>query len=237
MERTDLPRESNDYNGEDYDERPQDDVGRGPPTFQESASSCGYGGKQRLTRTHPRYYTSRMPEPVAWIAASVLAASFAWAAAAKVFRWAPWRAALGAYRLPRTIELPVALAVPLAEAGVAVMVLAGPADAGASSALFLLACFTLAVLRARAARGDRLPCGCFGDLKDRDYRVMVLRNALLVVLCGAVLLGGIKEGLVSAVEPPAGADALPGVLVAVGVGVALWTVRQVAASLGRGRQP
>ena len=77
-----------------------------------------------------------------------------------------------------------------------------------------------------------VPCGCFGDTKARDYRVMITRNILLGVLAGALLLLG--EGG-QATRSVGAADILPAALACVGVIACLAVLRSVSASLDRGR--
>ena len=184
-----------------------------------------------------RHYNFLVPDPVVWIAALLLAGSFGWAAIAKVLRWPSWRAALPAYRLPRRFEVPVALALPLAEGLIAVLLLVGSAELGGMISLFFLATFALAVFRAHSFQGDRLPCGCFGELKERDYRVMLARNAVLAALAALTVVGGSDEGVIFSVERPTTAEAVPGALVAAGVCLALWVARQASVSMHRREQP
>lgn len=162
-----------------------------------------------------------------------LALAFAWAAVVKVVRFAAWREALDGYGLPPPVKSAASVLVPTAELAVAGTLLFGSARVGAAMTIFLLSAFSLAVLRARMLEGDQVPCGCFGDTKARDYRVMITRNVLLGVLAATVLLLG--AGGESAARPTAGAEILPAVLAFVGVVACLAVVRSVSASLDRGR--
>jgi uncharacterized membrane protein YphA (DoxX/SURF4 family) len=114
------------------------------------------------------------------LAAEVLAVVFAWAALAKLVRFSRWRAALSEYRLPLAGAL--AVAVPVAEAGVGVLALTGNVVPAAAVALAFLLAGTLAILRARRLHGDRLACGCFGGGRRRDYRLLVARNVALAIV-------------------------------------------------------
>lgn len=151
-----------------------------------------------------------------------LAAAFAWAAVAKVVRFAAWREALAGYRLPDVAEVAARPLVPLVEAVTAALLLAGggASRAGAALALALTAAFSLAVLRARRLQGDRLPCGCFGGSGRRDYRLMLVRNA---TLGGAAALALLLPAVAS-VEPaaPDPSQVLPAALAAAGVGLVAW---------------
>lgn len=174
-----------------------------------------------------------MLEALMSVAAVALALAFAWAAVIKIARFSAWREALGGYGLPPPVESAASGAVPAAELAVAGTLLFGSARVGAALTIFLLSAFSLAVLRARMLEGDQVPCGCFGDTKARDYRVMITRNVLLGVLAAAVLLLGARGG--PATWPAAGAEILPGALAFIGVIACLAVVRSVSASLDRGR--
>jgi methylamine utilization protein MauE len=173
-----------------------------------------------------------MPDPAVRIIAALLAATFAWAALAKVLRWSRWRTALTGYELPPALRVVAAAAVPLAEAGVASLLLAGLTRSGAAATVALLASFSGALLYARERRGDRLPCGCFGRATDRDYRVLLLRNAALGLLAAALLAAGRDVSPARGWSAPSGDELLPAVLVAAGVVLVAWTLWQVATSFG-----
>lgn len=166
-------------------------------------------------------------------AALLLAAAFAWAVLAKAARPGAWRDALPGYRLPvRTTRLTL-FAVPLAEAGAAVLLLSGDdvSKAGAALSVALLAGFSIAVLRARRLQGDRLPCGCFGGAGRRDYRIMLVRNAFLGGLAAAVLV--VPDAWTFEIGSPGVSQLLPAALAALGVALVVWLV--VAATRGAGR--
>jgi hypothetical protein len=176
-----------------------------------------------------------MPDPALRVVAVVLAATFAWAAIAKIVRWSRWTTALAGYGLrpaPGRVAAPL---VPLAEGAVAGLVVAGLARAGAALAVGLLAAFSGALLYARERRGDRLPCGCFGGAGDRDYRSLLWRNAGLGVLAAAVLVAPHDVVLTEGFSIPSAGELVPAALIVAGVGVGAWTVWQVGSSFGRGR--
>ncbi len=152
------------------------------------------------------------------VAPLLLAAALGWAALAKASRPGAWRAALPVYRIPAALTGPVALLVPLAEAGAAaLLVLGGDATkAGAALSVALLAAFSLAVLRAQRLQGDRLPCGCFGGRDSRDYRLMLVRNAGLGLVAAVVLL--VPDVDLDLSRP----DVVPAVLAALGVTLIVW---------------
>lgn len=168
-----------------------------------------------------------MPAPLLWIIQIALAVVFAWAATAKLAQWKSWRSSLAAYGVRGRLAAVVAVAVPAAEAGIIALVLTGAGRVAMASVLVLVALFSLGVLRARAHRGDRLPCGCFGKTEARDYRVMLVRNALLAAMAGTVLVGSDANTALSAAEVPRAPDVLPAFLVAAGLVLAVWMLRHV----------
>jgi hypothetical protein len=174
-----------------------------------------------------------MPPALIWTAAALLVATFLWAATAKAVGFRAWKRALALYRVPQGIQPLVAPAVPAVELACAAAILFLSIKAGAALALFLVAVFCAAILRARSAAGDTLPCGCFGGDEERDYRAMLLRNGLLGAACGVVLIGSQEGALVTSVEAPSGSEILPLVLVGAGVAVASWMVRQAMGSMHR----
>jgi hypothetical protein len=132
-----------------------------------------------------------MRELVAACAAAALALAFGWAAIAKALYWVSWRDALRTYALPRAVYSGAVLGVPLIELALVAMMLSGEVVVGATLTVFLLASFSLAVVRAQIRNGSaRLPCGCFGRAKSRDYRFLLIRNTFLGVLASIILLSG-----------------------------------------------
>jgi hypothetical protein len=164
---------------------------------------------------------------VAGIASFVLAAVFAWAAATKLLRVGAWRDALRGYGLGARAESVALGATPAAEALTALLLAAGRTRLGGALSLLLVSTFSLAILRARARSGGKLPCGCFGGTGLSDHRVLLARNALLATLAAVVLLGG------RSLARPAGIAPLPVALALVGVGLAAWVLVGAAAPLRR----
>jgi len=109
-----------------------------------------------------------------------------------------FRATLRGFRVvPRRLEWPVASAVLGAEAAVVLLVVARPSAAvGLAVAVALLVAFAAGMARV-VARGDRVPCGCFGRSSAPISRAHVGRNALLAAASAA----GLVAGLTSAAEP------------------------------------
>jgi hypothetical protein len=165
------------------------------------------------------------------LASYVLALTFAWAAVAKAVHPAAWSRSLSGYGFSGPLARAIAVGVPIVELGVATLLVAGARAIGAALALALLATFSFAIVRATRERGSRLPCGCFGDTKERDFRLMLLRNALLAAL-GAVILVGqrYRPALLQS-----SVDGVPFVLTIAGAAVICWTLWQVFSSL-RGRR-
>lgn len=169
-----------------------------------------------------------MVDIVTRLGAACLAVTFAWAAGYKIVRFARWRSALEPYGLPRPLRSISAVSVPLAEGSVVALLLTGNVRAGAALAVGLLGLFSAALLRARALQGDRLPCGCFGRTQERDYRVLLLRNALLTLTCAIVLL--FAAGADASVDVGAG-DLAPVTLVVAGIGLIGWMATQAATAM------
>ena len=168
-----------------------------------------------------------MPDSLLLVLELTLALTFAWAVAAKLVHWSTWTSSLSAYGISDGLTLLVALLVPLAESIVAVLILFGPIRVGLAATLLLVSTFSLGILRARARRGDRLPCGCFGQTEARDYRVLLVRNAFLGALAGVALTTGVSEPIASLAELPSSTEILPAVLVAGGVVLASWLGWQI----------
>jgi hypothetical protein len=177
-----------------------------------------------------------MSSALTWLAAFALIAVFTWAAVAKLVRYTAWNRALAAYGFDGGTRQLAAPLVPAAEIATAAVLAFAAVRVGAALSLALLGGFSLAVLRARARRGNRLPCGCFGRTKARDYRLMLLRNGLLAALAAVVLLSSETEGLLSGMEVPPAGEILPAMLAAIGVGIAgavLWQANRALSSATR----
>lgn len=170
-------------------------------------------------------------------AALLLAGVFAGAGTAKLRRRAATARTFRALRLPAPGAL--AVAVPAAELGTAVLLVVAPV-AGGVAALVALAAFT-AVLVAALRRGDTVACGCFGSAgTDAVSAAELVRNALLAVAAAAALTAG------PGVIPPAGAvpqlpavplPALPAVVLVSTAGVlglVVIALVRVRVQLGRG---
>jgi uncharacterized membrane protein YphA (DoxX/SURF4 family) len=98
----------------------------------------------------------------ATVAARVgLAAVFAVAGRAKLSDLRRTRADVARVGVPRRAVPAVATALPVVELAAAAVLLAGPLVAAAVLAVALMLVFD-GVLAARALRGDRAGCGCFG---------------------------------------------------------------------------
>ena len=162
----------------------------------------------------------------------MLALAFSWAGIAKLSRFERWRSVLAGYGLADKTVPAAAILVPLAELAVAFVTIAASVQAGALGAAILLALFSVAILRARAVKGDRLPCGCFGGSAERHYSTMMMRNLGLGALAAIALLGeGTSGPVLSAL--PSRTDLLPAVLVLLGLALVLWVASQTSRSLQR----
>jgi hypothetical protein len=155
------------------------------------------------------------------LAAFVLAACFTWAGLAKIARPRRWRDSLRAYGSPPLARVATP-AVPAVELAAAVLLVASP-RAGAAAAAILLVVFTGAMLRAREVAGDRLPCACFGDTRERDWRALTARNVSLLAAAAVTFTAG----------HPLGAHAIPALLAAAGLALAAWTALATMAAFRR----
>ena len=171
-----------------------------------------------------------MPETIARIASLLLAGAFAWAALAKLSGFGAWRNVLAGYGIPERLRPSVSVAVPLGELVIAFVTVLVAAQIGALLSLMALAGFSLAILRARSLQGDRLPCGCFGGADVRSYKTMMLRNVLLALLAGTVLLGDVTASRPSL---PGAGESIPAVLTIVGAALIVWVAWQTSVSLRR----
>jgi hypothetical protein len=74
-------------------------------------------------------------------------------------------------------------------------------------------------------------CGCFGTSTARDYRILLLRNALLAGGASIAALAGVDSPRISVPDLPRAGDALPAALALVGVVVAAWMLTSSLRSL------
>jgi len=169
--------------------------------------------------------------PVAGLAAAVLGAAFAWSAGAKLARPASWRRVLGAHGLPRWMERTERVGVPVAEVAIVGLVVMGMHRTAGIAALVILAAFSAAILRARRRFGDVVACGCFGTSVARDYRILLLRNALLAGGASIAALGGVDAPRINVPGLPTASDALPAALAVTGIAVAAWMLASSLRSL------
>ena len=160
-----------------------------------------------------------------------LALVFLWAAASKLLDRGAWRAALSGYRLPRRVAAVATGAVPIFEACVAGLFFFGWTRVGAAVTLGLVAVFSLTIMQAQAASGGRLPCGCFGSHKERDFRTLLARNTVLAVGAGVLLVYG--RDVPGYPSVPSEGAWLPAALVAAGVALIAWLYLSVRAGFRR----
>jgi len=169
------------------------------------------------------------------VASIALAAMFAFAALMKILRPAAWRTSLEQYSLG-SMRRPVAVAVPVAELAVAVLVAVGLPVEASILALVLLAGFSFALLRARRLHGNTVACGCFGRTRARDYRLLLARNAAIAFVATASLAapGGLWRG--GSLHAPHGVELLPALLSLGGVILVAALGREVLRILRAGRR-
>ena len=162
-----------------------------------------------------------MTDSLTVISGTALVIAFAWAAFSKVASYERWRGALRGYGLPGGFERVAGPGTPALEIVAVLLVLTGPLEVAGAVMLALLASFCLVILSARASKGDRLPCGCFGGTTERDYRLMLIRNAALAVPAGVLVLSG-ESGLIDRLRSVEGSDVLPLGLVLLAGGLIVW---------------
>jgi hypothetical protein len=139
----------------------------------------------------------------------MLASVFAWAAVSKVVGRHRWRRSLAAYGLSPALERLVAWAVPVTEALVPVLVMAGLRRlAGLLSAVLLLM-FSVALVRARQRTGGRVPCGCLGGRDVIDVRTALARNVGMTVTAAFVFARAADAPVIFSLNPPRAVDVLP----------------------------
>lgn len=169
------------------------------------------------------------------LAGAVIAAGFAWAAAAKLLGMPRWRRALASHGLPHRAEPVVAWAVPLAELLVSILVIFGLGRTASLLALALLLAFTVESLRMWRRVGTRIPCGCFGNRFNLDVRIALLRNSGWAATAAVAALAA-DAPLVSWQGPQSAGGSLPSVVASSGLLVAALTGWRASVWLGRGRR-
>jgi Methylamine utilisation protein MauE len=131
----------------------------------------------------------------------------------------------------RRWSFPLAVATAVAEAVTAVLLaVPGTAPAGLAAAAVLLATFTAAI-GLSLKRGARAPCRCFGASRTPLGAPQLLRNLVLLAVCGAALAASTR---------PAGPLHPAGVAVALGaaaVAIALVLLLDQAVELLRDPAP
>jgi hypothetical protein len=131
-----------------------------------------------------------MTSPVSWIAVGVLAITFLWAALHKILAPDRWKAVLDRLGFSRPTKAIGLLVVPWAELGIVVFFAVGWRRVGAALALLLLVPFCAVLIRIGILLGEKdVPCACFGGTARRDWRVLVARNAVLLVAALLLVLG------------------------------------------------
>ena len=156
-------------------------------------------------------------------AAVVLAVVFGWAALAKMVLPSRWRGVLANHSLPGWLRRAAGPAVPAAELAVPALIVLGRPRAAAAAAIGLLVVFSAFVVWARRRRGGRLPCGCFGRVRSRDWRALLARNAALLLVAAAAATGAAP---VITARLPGGGELLPASLTLIGAGLTIALFRR-----------
>jgi hypothetical protein len=168
------------------------------------------------------------------VAAALLALAFGAAAAVKLLRPRVWRRALASYRLPAALERSGATLVPLAELSIVALAFLGRSSTAGLVSLVVLGVFSAAIVAGRLRIGTRLDCGCFGAAKERDYRLLLLRNGALAVVAAFAWRDGVDAPIGGSLGVPAGGELLPAGLVVAGIGLAIWLGVRTAVLARRG---
>ncbi len=132
-----------------------------------------------------------------------------------------FRTAVAEYKmLPATLERPFALAVPLLETALGVLLLLGLGTAFAAAlATPLFLSFGLAI-GVNLARGRDFNCHCFGAVQSEQIgwpslvRTLALTFAALTVALGASRFGALESALFGTGELPPASEVIPIVLLA-----------------------
>ena len=156
------------------------------------------------------------------VAAAALAVTFGVASVAKLVRWSAWRRSLASYGLPAWVDGPARIGVPATELAIGVLVLFGYASTAGLAALVALGTFSAAVVWARVHVGPRLGCGCFAGDRVRDYRYLLLRNALLMAIASVAWFEGVDAPPAISLARPIGSDLVAALLVVFGLALATW---------------
>lgn len=156
---------------------------------------------------------------------------FAWAALAKVMNLSAWLGALSGYRLPARVRAAAAVVTPAAETLVAGLFFSGETRVASALLLVLIAVFSLSIVRARSLQGSRLPCGCFGSMKERDARALLARNTVLGMGAGALLVFG--RDVPGYPSVPSGGAWLPAVLAVTGTILMGWLLASARSGFRR----
>jgi hypothetical protein len=138
---------------------------------------------------------------------------------------------LGTHGLPLRVQRISLIAVPVAEVAIVGLVVGGMHRTAGIAALAILAAFSAAILMARRRFGNVVACGCFGTNVARDYRILLLRNALLAGGASIAALGGVDAPRIGVPGLPTAGDALPAALAVTGIVVAAWMLASSLRSL------
>ena len=163
------------------------------------------------------------------LARLILACVLAVAGVAKLIDLEASREAMGHFGIPRTLVPAFALAVPIAELVLAVLLVpVATAAAAAALAFLMLAAFTAGVV-VNLARGRTPECNCFGSLSSKPIGPGTLvRNAVLMALAAFVAAEGWSDAgwgvaaWVRSLSPAGRVGLFLGLALVVLAGIQLW---------------
>lgn len=175
---------------------------------------------------------------VSWwpLAAASLASMFAWATASKVVGWRRWLRALAAHDVSPALERRAAWAVPVTEAFVPMLIVAGLPRLAALWSVTLLTVFSFAIIRARRRLGGRVPCGCLGGRDPVDVRAALARNLALIATAAFVFARAPVVPAIAWPGVPTAGDVLPATLTFGALAASALVTWRASGWLARGRR-
>lgn len=125
-----------------------------------------------------------------YIGRAALAVTLIAAGVAKMGAREQFAQTLGGLHVAPTHRYPLAWALIFIELGLGLASVAGFLVRAIDASIFLLMALMLVVAGLALRRMPGMPCRCFGTLIDSSFQPqMVLRNAVLVLVAGSVLIG------------------------------------------------
>jgi hypothetical protein len=169
-------------------------------------------------------------------AAAALASVFAWAAVSKIAGWGRWCRTLADYGLPPALTRAAAWGVPVSEAAVPLLVIAGLPRVAALWSAVLLTMFSLTLVRAGRRLDGRVPCGCLGGRDAIDVNAALARNFGLLLTAALVFARAIDTLAITSPGAPGLGDLLPLTLMCGALAASALTAWRASVWIARGRR-